>query len=52
MDILPIFLLRFGVQPSYVDGLFGLPGDLGGILMYDVKNLRWRAMDGGNLYNV
>ena len=30
------------VQPSYVDGLFGLPGDLGGILIYDVK-----IQDGG-----
>ena len=30
------------VQSSYVDGFLGLPGDLGGILIYDVK-----IQDGG-----
>ena len=37
MDILPIFLLRTRVQSPYMDGFFGLPCDLGGILIYDVK---------------
>ena len=30
MDILPIFQLRLGSQPSYVNGFFGLSGDLRG----------------------
>ena len=42
MDILPMFLLRFGSNLSYVDGFFCLPGDLRGILVYDIK-----IQDGG-----
>ena len=42
MDILPIFLLRFGSSLLMWDGFFGLPGDLRGILIYNAK-----VWDGG-----
>ena len=29
--------IEFYVQPSYVDGFFGLPGDLKGILIHNAK---------------
>ena len=37
MDILPIFSIEIGVQPSYVNGFFGLSGDLRGMLVYNAK---------------
>ena len=37
MDIFTNISVETRVQPPYVDGFFGLPGDLGGILIYDVK---------------
>ena len=30
-------LIEIGVQPSYMNGFFGLSGDLRGILVYNAK---------------
>ena len=37
MDIFTNISVEIWVQPSYVYGFFGLPGDLGGILIYNAK---------------